>query len=68
MNQSLFHQMNGYASSFKYGVQIRQLRKDHPDGRYVNVLQQYAKEFAIKYGSVVSMVSVDDKVTSFSWK
>ncbi len=39
----------------------RQLRKDHPDGRYVNVLQQYAKDFAVKYKSIVRMISVDDK-------
>ena len=45
----------------KYGVQIRQLRKDHPDGRYVNVLQQYAKDFAVKHKSIVRMISVDDK-------
>ena len=52
-----------YTGQFKvkYGVQIRQLRKDHPDGRYVNVLQQYAKDFALKYKSRVGMISVDDK-------
>ena len=52
-----------YTGQFKvkYGVQICQLRKDHPDGRYVNVLQQYAKDFALKYKNRVGMISIDDK-------
>lgn len=56
---TLFHQRSGYVSSFGHvilGVQIRQLRKDHPDGRYVNVLQQYAKDFALKFKGRVRII------------
>jgi len=45
----------------KFGVQVRQLRKEHPDQHYVSALLKYAKCFAIKYQLKLLMLSVDDK-------
>ena len=45
----------------KHGVQVRQLRKDHPDARYVGNILNYVKGSAVKHRSVVQMISVDDK-------
>ncbi len=45
----------------KYGVQIRQQRKDHADSHYVNALQLYTKQFAVKYRDILTCVAVDDK-------
>ena len=47
----------------KYAVQVRQLRKDHPDSKYVNVLLKYAKEFTVQNKAYVQMISIDDKAT-----
>ncbi len=42
-------------------MQCRQLRKDHPDSKYVAVIMRYAKEFAVEHSDSVLMISVDDK-------
>ena len=45
----------------KFAVQCRQLRREHPDSKYVAVILRYAKEFAVKHSDVSLMISVDDK-------
>lgn len=45
----------------KFGVQIRQLRKEHPDSHYVSALLQYVRHFAVTHRLVMALVSVDDK-------
>ena len=45
----------------KFGVQIRQLRKDHPDKHYVSALLQYVRQFSVKFCDCVMLISVDDK-------
>ena len=45
----------------KFAVQIRQLRKSHPDSKYVMVLLKYAKEYAVCFSQHVMLASVDDK-------
>ena len=45
----------------KFAVQICQLRKSHPDSKYVMVLLKYAKEYAVNFSQHVTLVSVDDK-------
>ena len=45
----------------KYSVQARQMRKSHPDSKYVAVTLQYVKNFAVKYKSHALLLSVDDK-------
>ena len=52
-----------YTGQFKikFGVQIRQMRKEHPDSHYVSALLKYVYEFAVKYRNEVLLLSVDDK-------
>lgn len=45
----------------KYAVQVCQLRKEHPDSRYVGNILKYVKEFAVLHKPFVCMLSVDDK-------
>ena len=45
----------------KFGVQIRQLRKSHPDSHYVSALLQYTRNFVVHFHDYVTYVSVDDK-------
>ena len=45
----------------KFGVQIRQLRKDHPDQHYVSALLQYVRHFSVLIRDVATYMSVDDK-------
>ena len=45
----------------KFGVQVRQLRKDHVDRHYVSALLQYLRSFAVQYRACMFLVSVDDK-------
>ena len=45
----------------KFAVQIRQLRKSHPDSKYVMVLLKYAKEYAVRFSQHLMLASVDDK-------
>ena len=45
----------------KYAVQCRQLRREHPDSKYVPVILCYAKEFAVHHSECTLMISVDDK-------
>jgi hypothetical protein len=45
----------------KYAVQARQMRHTHPDARYVAVVLQYVKRFAVKFKDIVCLFSVDDK-------
>ena len=40
---------------------MRQLRKDHPDARYVDNILKYLKEFAVTHRPLVRMYSVDVK-------
>ena len=47
--------------NIKFGVQIRQLRKEHPDSHYVSSLLQYVRKFSVHHREIVSLVSVDDK-------
>ena len=65
-----FWPRNPYASSalrytgrfdVKFAVQCRQLRREHPDSKYVAVILHYAKEFAVRHSDVTLMISVDDK-------
>ena len=53
----------GYTGRFnvKFGVQIRQLRKEHPDIHYVSALLQYVRNFAVQFRDHLMLVSVDDK-------
>ena len=53
-----------YTGRFKvmFGVQVRQLHKDHPDSHYISAaLLKYVKAFAVQYLNYVLLVSVDDK-------
>ena len=52
-----------YTGKFKvkHGVQVRQLREDHSDARYVRTILQYVKGFSVQYRSLVGMMSVNDK-------
>ena len=45
----------------KFGIQVRQLRKEHSDSHYVNSLLQYVKHFSVHHRSILTYVSVDDK-------
>ncbi len=45
----------------KFGVQVRQLRKEHPDSHYVSALLQYVRHFSVAHQLVMTLVSVDDK-------
>ena len=65
-----FAPRNPYATSslrhtgrldIKFAVQQRQLCKEHVDSKYVMMLLKYAKEFAVRFRDVVTMVCVDDK-------
>ena len=43
----------------KYAVQARQMRKSHPDNRYVAVILQCMKRFAISIKEYALLLSVD---------
>ncbi len=43
-----------------FAVQIRQLRKSHPDSKYVMVLLKYVKEYAVRFFQHTMLASVDD--------
>ena len=45
----------------KFGVQVRQLCKDHVDRHYVSALLQYVRSFAVQYCACMLLVSVDGK-------
>ena len=45
----------------KFGIQIRQLRKDHPDSHDVSALLRYVKDFSIEYRNNIVVISVDDE-------
>ena len=45
----------------KYAVQCRQLRREHPDSKYIAVILRYAKEFVVRHSECTLMISVDDK-------
>ena len=45
----------------KYAVQCRQLRREHPDSKYVAVILRYAKEFVVHHSDCTLMISVNDK-------
>ncbi|PKC54998.1 hypothetical protein RhiirA1_476344 [Rhizophagus irregularis] len=47
--------------NIKFMVQVRQLRKDHPDTHYCAALFRYLREFAILYQQYVSFICADDK-------
>ena len=47
----------------KFSVQIRQLRKNHQDSKYMMVLIKYMKELAVRFAQNVVLISVDDKAT-----
>ena len=49
------------ANECTFAVQIRQLRKNHPDSKCVMVLLKYAKEFAVNFSQHVMLACVDDK-------
>ena len=52
-----------YTSHFqvKYAVQAHQMRKSHPDARYVVVILQYVKQFLIAFKQYTLLLSVDDQ-------
>ena len=67
-----FAPQNPYASTalrhpgkfeIKFAVQRRQLRKEHPDSKYVMILVKYVKEYAVQFRNQVVLISVDDKAT-----
>ena len=45
----------------KFAVQAHQMRKSHPDARYVAVILQYVKHFAVAFKQHTLLLSVDDK-------
>ena len=45
----------------KFGVQICQLCKSHPDSHYVSALLQYARHCVVCFREYASYISVDDK-------
>lgn len=45
----------------KFGVQVRQLRRDHADSHYVSALLQYVRHFSVHHHNITALVSVDDK-------
>lgn len=45
----------------KFAVQKRQLRKSHPDSKYVMVLLKYVREYAVRFADHVLLASIDDK-------
>ena len=45
----------------KFRVQIRQLRKDHPDQHYVSALLQYVGHFSVLMHDITTYMSVDNK-------
>ena len=45
----------------KFAVQVRQLRKSHPDSKYVAVFLKYAKGCSVRFSEYVMLSSVDDK-------
>ena len=52
-----------YTGQFKvkFGVQICQLRKSHPDSHYVSALLQYTRHFVVRFRDYTTYMSVDDK-------
>ena len=52
-----------YTAKFrvKFGVQVRQLHRDHQDSHYVSALLQYVRSFAVSSSDHCTLVSVDDK-------
>ena len=42
-------------------VQVRQLRKFHPDAHYASALYRYLRSFAVKFSSSCTFASLDDK-------
>ena len=47
--------------NLKFGVQIRQLRHEHVDSKYVSVLLRFLKDFCAQERDIVNYISVDDK-------
>lgn len=45
----------------KHMVQARQLRKFHDDAHYASALYRYLRSFSVKYSSVCTFASLDDK-------
>ena len=45
----------------KFGIQVRQLHKDHIDSHYVSALLKYARAFAVVFRDYCQYISVDDK-------
>ena len=45
----------------KYAVQAWQMRKSHPDARYVAVILQYVKHFDVSWTEHIIMLYLDDK-------
>ena len=52
-----------YTAKFrvKFGVQVRQLHRDHQNSHYVSALLQYVRSFAVSSSDHCTLVSVDDK-------
>lgn len=52
-----------HTSRFKlrFGVQVRQLSRSHPDSKYVSVLLKYLKSFTVKFHHLTTYVSINDK-------
>ena len=55
------HQYYTGRFNVKFGVQVRQLRKEHPNSYYVSALLQYVRHFSVAHRLVTTLVSVDDK-------
>lgn len=42
-------------------MQVQQLRRSHPDSKYVSVLLKYLKSFTVKFRHLTTYASIDDK-------
>ena len=45
----------------KFGIQVRQLHKEHIDSHYVSALLKYVRSFAVLFHDCCHLISVDDK-------
>lgn len=45
----------------KFGIQVRQLHRDHIDSHYASALLKYIRAFAVAFRDCCHLISVDDK-------
>lgn len=65
-SEEVLHYMGRF--KVKFGVQVRQLRKNHPDSHYVCAFLEYARNFSLQYRSRMMlcqlMISVSSSLVS----